>query len=173
MELHPRGYYQQTCMPQLHLQPVSSMEAGGTLHAMDACWGRADGVTVLVTWRSRLYAHEIDLLSSATSYIHQVHHLIGYFSVCLTLWLGMSKIKQAHNGEFCVLDVSLSWIPSLQGLSYTPGTISQKVHVFFALYSMVMLQDCIAPFMSLPLRRGGGGGGISNSSFLPLTSLPI
>lgn len=155
LELHPRECYKQTCIPQLHLQSVSSMEVGGTLHAMDACWGTAGGVTVLVTWRSGLYAHEIDLLSSATSYIHQVHHLMGYFSVCLTLWLGMSKIKQARNGEFFVLDVPLSWIPSLQGLSYTPRTVSQKVHVSFTLYSMAMLQDCMGPFMSLPLRGEG------------------
>lgn len=66
----------------------------------------------------------------------------------------MSKIKQAHNGEFCVLDVPLSCTPSLYGLSYTSRAISQKVHVFFTLYSVAMLQDCIGPFMSLPLAGG-------------------
>lgn len=160
MELHPRGYYQQTCMPQLHLQPVSSKEARGTLHAMDACWGTADGVTVLVTWRSGLYAHEIDLLSSAASYIHQVHHLMGYFSVFLTLWLGMSKIKQAHNGEFCVLDVSLSWIPRTQ--------LHTKNYFSKGACFLRSVQHGYAPGLHSSIyesstagRRGGGGRGES------------
>lgn len=71
MALHPRQYCQLTCT-----SAASSVGHRGIY-----------GLTMLVTWRSVLYAHEIDLLSSATFYIPSpsFHELLLYL-LDFTIW---------------------------------------------------------------------------------------